>query len=31
MIGIFTARSRLPWLITLSAAVLGLGLLLQLS
>jgi hypothetical protein len=31
MIGIFTTRSRLPWLIASSAALLGLGLLLQLS
>ena len=31
MIGIFTARSRLPWLIAASAALLGVGLLQQLS
>jgi len=31
MIGIVTTRSRLPWLIALSAALLGLGLLQQMS
>jgi len=30
MIGMLTTRGRLPWLIALSAALLGLGLLLRL-
>ena len=31
MIGMFTTKARLPWLIALSVALLGLGLLLRLS
>ncbi len=31
MIGMFTTRRRLPWLIAISAALLGLGLLLSLT
>ena len=31
MIGIFTTRNRLPWLVAASIALLGLGLLLRLS
>ncbi len=31
MIGIFTTRGRLPWLVAASIALLGLGLVLRLS